>query len=106
MIQIVQYYKDMLNTDRIGIENHVNYMYKLNGQLDMLEMLGLYIIFNSKIIDNYFRVLCGSTQINATEINSMKLPSQGEIKNLGRIGQKIKDLSSDKCDNILLDYFK
>ncbi|WP_270567357.1 Eco57I restriction-modification methylase domain-containing protein [Clostridium beijerinckii] len=105
-VQIVQYYKEMLNTDRIGVENHVNYIYKIDGQLDTFEMLGLYIIFNSNIVDDYFRVLCGSTQINATEIKSMKFPSHNEIRNIGRIGNKEKDLSSGKCDNILLDYFK
>lgn len=105
-IQIVQYYKSMLDTDKIGIENHINYMYKVNGQLDKLEMIGLYIIFNSIIIDNYFKVLCGSTQVNATEINSMKLPSKEDIISLGKIGQDIDILSSDICDNILINYFK
>lgn len=104
-IQIVQYYKEMLETDRIGIENHVNYMYKINGELNQLELLGLFVIFNSSIIDNYFKILCGSTQINATEINTMKLPHAKDIENIGKIAEQIKPLTSDKCNNILLSYF-
>lgn len=104
-IQIIRYYKEILKTDKIGIENHVNYIYKLKGELDKLEMLGLYVIFNSNIIDNYFRVLCGSTQVNATEINSMKFPNKDKIKNIGRIAEKFRVLSSEECDTILINYF-
>lgn len=105
-IQVTQYYQTILKDKKIGLENHVNYMYKINGQLDRLEMTGLYIIFNSNIVDNYFKVLCGSTQVNATEINSIKLPNIDEITDIGKIGQDIEFLSSEVCDEILIKYFK
>lgn len=106
MIQVVQYNKEFLNTQFIGIENHVNYLYKIDREINETELIGLYIIFNSSIIDNYFRVLCGSTQVNATEINSMKFPSEFDILQIGNIGENIADLTTENCDEILISYFR
>lgn len=105
-LQIAPYFKEVLITSRIAIENHVNYLYKINSEISKTELLGLFIIFNSNIIDNYFRQLSGSTQVNATELNSMKFPSNNDVIELGRIAMESKELSSDICDEILLQYFK
>ncbi len=35
---------------------------------------GLYVLFNSTIYDEYYRILNGSTQVNSTEINAMPVP--------------------------------
>ena len=51
--------------DFIGIENHVNYMYKNKGELTQEEMYGLSIILNSNHADMYFRIVNGNTQVNA-----------------------------------------
>lgn len=105
ILQAVQYKKEMLKSEYIGIENHVNYLYKIDGEISETELIGLYIIFNSNIVDKYFRILCGSTQINATEINNMKFPSKFDILEIGKISYNIVDLNSEVCDKILIEYF-
>lgn len=65
---------------------------------------GLYVIFNSTIYDNYYRILNGSTQVNSTEINSMPIPSLEEIKKMGTELLKSKDLSEHNCNLILEEY--
>jgi len=76
--------------ESIGIENHVNYIYKKNGELSKEEALGLAALLNSSHIDNYFRSLNGNTQVNATDLRSLPLPNLDQI-------QKIGEKGTDKC---------
>ena len=62
---------------------------------------GLYVLFNSSLYDSYYRILNGSTQVNATEINSMPVPPMKIIEKLGKTIMKKKDLSEVACDTIL-----
>ena len=54
--------------ERIGIENHLNYIYKRNGSLSVEEAYGISGVLNSSIMDIFFRMLNGSTQVNAVDI--------------------------------------
>ena len=62
---------------------------------------GLYVVMNSTLYDNYYRILNGSTQVNATEINSMPIPPLSYIEDMGRELIKLKDMSEKNCDEIL-----
>ena len=56
---------------------------------------------NSTLYDNYYRILNGSTQVNATEINSMPIPPLSHIEEMGRELIKLKDMSEENCNEIL-----
>lgn len=73
-----------LEGDMIGLENHLNYIHRPNGQLDETETLGLAALYNSALMDGYFRCVNGNTQVSATELRAMPLPPLVEIKALGR----------------------
>ena len=51
---------------------------------------GLYVLFNSTLYDEYYRILNGSTQVNSTEINSMP------VTNLEEIQQKVRKVLKSK----------
>ena len=87
--------------DRISTQNKVNFVEAVN--FDMTEKLvyGLYVIFNSTIYDQYYRILNGSTQVNSTEINAMPVPPLNEIEKLGSALMVKNDLSVIACDEIL-----
>ncbi len=70
----------------VGIENHVNYIYRPHGNLSVHEALGIATILNTTIMDKFFRVLNGSTQVNATDIRSIPFPT---IENVRRIGETV-----------------
>jgi adenine-specific DNA-methyltransferase len=67
----------------VGLENHLNYVYRADGELSQQEALGLTAIFNSAIIDCYFRVISGNTQVNAAEIRGLPFPDIKTIREIG-----------------------
>ena len=77
--------KDLFGYSHIGIENHINYIYKRNGELSKEEAIGLAVLLNSSVIDRYVRITNGNTQINALELRTLPLPPWSVIQNLGRL---------------------
>ncbi|MEX0717486.1 MAG: Eco57I restriction-modification methylase domain-containing protein [Planctomycetaceae bacterium] len=73
-----------LNDGWIGIENHLNYIHREGRSLTKEEAVGLAAIYNSEIMDSYFRILNGSTQVSATEIRRIPLPPHELIIEIGR----------------------
>ena len=89
----------------ISTENHLNYISKINGKMSKEEMYGLFVILNSSHFDRFFRILSGSTQVNANEINSIPFPAFEDIVRLGKIAISYTDLTQFNCDAIIDDYF-
>lgn len=48
------------------------------------EAYGLACLFNSSLLDTYFRAYNGNTQVSATELRAMPLPPLDVIKGIGR----------------------
>jgi len=71
----------------IGLENHLNYVYRRNSEMSKTEAFGLAAFFNSFFVDRYFRAISGSTQVNAAEIREMPVPDQ---RMLVRIGEEVE----------------
>lgn len=87
---------------QISSDNKINFIERLDrGELSAEVVGGLYVVFNSTLFDKYYRILNGSTQVNATEINAIKIPSLEELEFLGTILLRGQDLSTDTCDRIL-----
>ncbi len=68
----------------VGIENHLNYIHRPEGALSEDEAWGLAALYNSHLLDTYFRCVNGSTQVNATELRAMPLPRRDVIVALGK----------------------
>lgn len=103
-IQPAIYLKNICNKyDYISTDNKINFIDTIdkNEILTKDEIYGLYIVFNSTLYDKYYRILNGSTQVNATEINYMHVPNRKQLKEIGKRIQDINDLSVKTCDEIL-----
>jgi adenine-specific DNA-methyltransferase len=72
-----------LSADHFGLENHLNYIHRPGVGMSEDEARGLSVLLNSRILDDYFRVSSGNTQVSATEIRALPLPSQQFIERLG-----------------------
>ena len=68
----------------IGLENHLNYIHRPGGALSEDEAWGLAALYNSRILDTWFRTVNGNTQVSATELRNMPLPAHEKIMALGR----------------------
>ena len=88
---------------RIGIENHLNYIHRENGDFTEEETIGLSVFFNTHIIDSFFRSLNGNTQVNATEIKNIPLPSIKDIKKIGKIAIKNSGENRDQIVHEVLN---
>lgn len=69
--------------DVVGLENHLNFIHRPGGRLDPDEAVGLVTLLSSSLVDDYFRVANGNTQVNATDIEAMPLPEGGIIRWMG-----------------------
>jgi adenine-specific DNA-methyltransferase len=85
----------------VALENHLNYVYHAERELTVDEVYGLASLFNSTLLDRYFRTISGNTQVNATEIRSMKFPSLRTVAAIGRKVRKLEFLDSEAVELIV-----
>ena len=89
---------------KISTQNKINFIDGLLGEMSECLVYGLYVLFNSTLYDEYYRILNGSTQVNSTEVNSMPVPDVESIQEMGRKLMQTKDFSEKNCDLILEGY--
>jgi adenine-specific DNA-methyltransferase len=75
----------------VGLENHLNYVYRPGADLSKAEAFGLAGLFNSAIVDRYFRTISGNTQVNAAEIRAMPVPDIDMIRQIGKLASQSED---------------
>jgi adenine-specific DNA-methyltransferase len=82
----------MIDTYVVGFENHLNYFHKQGSGLPAVPAKGLAIYLNSTIVDQYFRLFSGHTQVNATDLRKMPYPTYEQLMRLGAyIDEKMPD---------------
>jgi adenine-specific DNA-methyltransferase len=74
----------------IGFENHVNYFHCEGRGIDALLAKGLSLFLNTTAVDQYFRQFSGHTQVNATDLRSLRFPTLEQLICMGRAFQKTK----------------
>jgi adenine-specific DNA-methyltransferase len=87
----------------VGIENHLNYIYHAERELSEREVYGIAALFNSTLFDRYFRIISGNTQVNATEIRTLRFP---DLQALGKIGACVKHKTCEEIDAIIFNCLK
>ena len=69
-----------------------------------LQAYGLTAIFNSTLLDRYFRMLSGSTQVNATEIRSIHFPALDRIAVIGRWIEDSGERRPARIEEVVYDH--
>lgn len=77
----------------IGFENHLNYFHENGEPLDLPLARGLAAFLNTSDIDRYFRQFNGHTQVNATDLRTLRYPNR---QTLVALGQNTETLLSQK----------
>ena len=76
----------------VAFENHVNVFHSHSHGLDRGVAVGLSYWLNSSIVDAYFRTFSGHTQVNATDLRSLRYPSLAALHAIGEErGPKLPD---------------
>jgi adenine-specific DNA-methyltransferase len=87
----------------IGLENHLNYIYRPGGIMAAEEALGLAAYLNSNFVDAHFRAVAGSTQVNATELRKLPIPTTDALVAIGKAYRPGMSLSEvDQIVEIML----
>ncbi|MCK4543482.1 MAG: Eco57I restriction-modification methylase domain-containing protein [Spirochaetales bacterium] len=90
-----------LTYETIGLENHLNYIYRKNGKMTQEEAVGLSAIFNTEFFDIYFRTFNGNTEVSATEMRELPLPNIDVIHKIG-VMLLNEGKSLDDIENLLI----
>lgn len=80
----------------IGLENHLNYIYCHDREMTEAEAVGLSALLNTALIDRYFRISNGNTQVNATELRALPLPPLSVTRSVGDILLEKEDADHDE----------
>lgn len=96
--------KDYPQYAKISTQNKINFIDGLTTKISECLVYGLYVLFNSTLYDEYYRILNGSTQVNSTEINAMPVPDLECIQEMGQKLMGSGDLSVGNCNKILEGY--
>lgn len=89
-------------TPEVGFENHLNYIHRPGGTLADDEAWGLAALYNSRLLDTWFRAVNGNTQVSATELRAMRLPAHQTIIALGQCVKHLADPMED-LDRLVMD---
>ena len=97
---VATFYDSSLPGDLIGFENKLNVFHFQKKGLQREVALGLYVYLNSTLLDKYYRLFGGHTQVNATDLRAIHYP---EIDSLVRMGEEIEipNLNQEQINSIL-----
>ena len=73
-----------IRAQRVAFENHLNYYHLRGSGLPATVAKGLAAFLNSTLVDSYFRQFSGHTQVNATDLRSLRYPPRDRLVALGR----------------------
>lgn len=68
--------ESMAEVQFISIDNKLNYFHSNKEGLDKEIAVGLSKYLNSDIVDKWFRIISGSTQVNATDLRKLRYPNR------------------------------
>ena len=71
--------------EKVAFENHLNVFHRSGAGLPLGFARGLSAFLNSTLVDTYFRQFNGHTQVNATDLRTLRYPSSRAIEELGRL---------------------
>lgn len=97
------YFCNFIESEYIGVENKVNYIYRPKGNLERNEVIGLCALLNSYLFDAYFRIFNGNVNVSATELREMPLPPLEVIKEIGNSIMLSNDFSVENINRIVSD---
>mgnify|MGYP000284446077 FL=1 len=97
---VAKVFESDLPSELIGFDNKLNIIHFNKEGLNRDIAAGLYCFLNSSLVDKYYRLFGGHTQVNATDLRNLHYPS---TKSLERLGKQISsfDIAQDEIDKLI-----
>jgi adenine-specific DNA-methyltransferase len=98
--RIVSYVVDPreLPFGKYGFENHLNVIHADKAGMDADLARGIALFLNSTIVDRHFRNFSGHTQVNATDLRTMKYPDKKTLIRYGKWAAQHPTMSQGEID--------
>lgn len=92
----------------ISTHNKLNYIDVADPkqQMDPAFLFGLLAFLSSELVDRYIRLISKSSQVNATELASLPLPTANQLRTLGQKLMAIRVYKPEYCDRVVKDLFR
>ncbi|GAB4408830.1 MAG: hypothetical protein OHK0032_04300 [Thermodesulfovibrionales bacterium] len=90
------------NKDGYFVENHLNIIQPVeaHSNADLHFILG---ILNSEVVDFFFRTMNGNTQVSATELNLLPIPTGKYEQGIAEIAKEMQKTTDERKRNRLFD---
>lgn len=96
----VVYDAAQIDATHVGFENHLNYFHQQGRGMDLSLARGLAAYLNSALVDTHFRQFNGHTQVNATDLRSIRYPTRDQLFMLGATVSGYS-AAPDECDGFV-----
>lgn len=93
-----------LESELIGLENHLNVFHFKKSGLEADVAYGLAAYLNSSFVDRYFRSFNGHTQVNAGDLKRLRYPNRIKLAQLGKEAKLLPELSPATVDSLVSKY--
>jgi tRNA1(Val) A37 N6-methylase TrmN6 len=87
-----------------GFENHLNVIHSGKKGIAPSLARGIALFLNSTIVDLHFRNFSGHTQVNATDLRSMRYPAKDVLTEFGEWAAKRDNPSQEQIDEFIESY--
>lgn len=88
----------MPSMKNVGFENHLNVFHSRKNGLDENVAYGLTQFLNTMYVDRLFRTFNGHTQVNASDLRSLRYPKMEILLSLGRWSRMLNSVSQNELD--------
>lgn len=80
---VASIYSSNIPSKLVGFENHLNVFHQGREGMSRALAVGLGLFLNCSLVDRYFRQFNGHTQVNATDLRSLRYPDRATLERLG-----------------------
>jgi adenine-specific DNA-methyltransferase len=95
------YFAKSIDAEMVGVENHINYIHRPNGDLNENEIWGISALYSSTLFDTFFRTFNGNTQVGASELKQIKMPQHKDIEIIGNKVKQSQNHNKQEIDKII-----
>ncbi|MDN3488019.1 Eco57I restriction-modification methylase domain-containing protein [Pseudoalteromonas sp. APC 3694] len=97
------YTADVADVEVVGFENKTNYFHALGEPLHDGLAKGLWVFLNSSLVDKYFRQMNGHTQVNATDLRTLRYPTREQLIDMGN-DVDFEEFNQEYVDHIIENF--